>query len=77
MIKRLTEHTIYEVWNEYVAESCFVDHKPTKQELIEICEKEKWILVDVKYATNQYIKQYIFVEKIKRIYTTESQWKEL
>jgi len=35
-MKRITNHTIYEIWNEYTAESVFVDHKPSKEEVEEI-----------------------------------------
>lgn len=71
MIKRLTKHTIYEVWNEYVAESVFVDHKPTKEEIKEIFHKE-WDIDDIfenKDNLQRYIKQYIHIDKLKPIYT--------
>ena len=73
MIKRLTEHTIYEIWNELAADSCLVDHKPTKKELVEISKKEGWL--DLPYRSefyndvNQFVKDYISVTKVKRIYT--------
>ena len=38
-MKRTTNHNLYEVWCEYHAESVYVDHKPTKEELEEIRRK--------------------------------------
>lgn len=33
MLKRITNHQIYEVWSEWEAESVFVDHKPSRKEV--------------------------------------------
>lgn len=41
MLKRTTKHTIYEVWSEWAAESVYVDHKPTKEEVDQIW-KDNW-----------------------------------
>lgn len=41
-MKKITNHTIYEVWNDYTCENVFVDHLPSKEELLEIRKKEKW-----------------------------------
>jgi hypothetical protein len=35
-MKKCKNHTIYEVWCEHAAESVFVDHKPTKEEVEEL-----------------------------------------
>ena len=40
MLKLSKRHTIYEVWCVWTAESVFIDHKPTKEELEEIYRKE-------------------------------------
>ena len=40
-MKLTTEHCIYEVWSEYHAESVYVDHKPTKEEVEEL-RKKNW-----------------------------------
>lgn len=40
-MKRTTKHTIYEVWCEYKAESVYIDHHPTLEE-IEKLRKRNW-----------------------------------
>jgi len=72
MVKRLTKHTIYEVWNEYVAESVFVDHKPSHEEVIDIVKKEKWLRNYFDESKlDWYIGQFIHVEKLEKIYTKQ------
>ena len=67
MIKILKNHNIYEVWNEWLATSVYFEgHKPTIQDLIEICKKEKW--GEDNYSLKEYIKSYIHVYKEKRVY---------
>lgn len=41
MLKQTKNHTLYEVWSEDAAESVYVDHKPTTEE-IEQLWKENW-----------------------------------
>lgn len=41
-MKKTTKLNIWEVWNEYIAEAVYVDHKPTKEEIEEIIKKEEW-----------------------------------
>ena len=41
MLKQTKEHTLYEVWSEWAAESVFVDHKPTEEEIVALWE-ENW-----------------------------------
>ena len=41
MLKRTTKHEFYEVWSEDAAESVFVDHKPTHEE-VTCLWKENW-----------------------------------
>lgn len=41
MLKRLKKHSLYEVWSEDAAESVYVDHKPTEDEIDELWE-ENW-----------------------------------
>lgn len=41
-MRKSTRLDFWEVWNEWKAESVFVDHKPTKEEIAEIARKEKW-----------------------------------
>lgn len=41
MLKRTTDHTIYEVYCEDAAECVFVDHKPTRKEICQIRD-ENW-----------------------------------
>ena len=73
IIKRAKNHTFYEVWNEWAAESVFFDHKPTKKELVELLEHEQW---DdqwlVRYSTkgkDAFMKEMLHVEKFKKLYT--------
>ena len=41
-MKKSTKLGIWEVWNEGVAESVYVAHKPTDDDIREIIKKEKW-----------------------------------
>lgn len=41
MLKQTKNHTLYEVWSEDAAESVYVDHKPTTEE-IEQLWTENW-----------------------------------
>ena len=41
-MKKTKKLGIWEVWNEYVAESVYIDHKPTEADIIEILEFEEW-----------------------------------
>lgn len=73
-MKKNTKIELWEVWNEYVAESVFVDHKPTEEELKEIIENEQWLdedwLRNDKCAMDRLIREYIRVEKMK-VYTNK------
>ena len=72
MVKRLTKHTIYEVWNEYVAESVFVDHKPSYEEVKDIVQKEKWLRNYFDESKlDWYTSQFVHVEKLEKIYTKQ------
>ena len=67
MLKLSNNHTIYEVWCEWTAESVFVDHKPTKEELEEIRKKE-WP------GTDQFSMPLIVVaSKLQHFYTKTQQ----
>jgi hypothetical protein len=39
MLKRITDHQIYEVWSEWAAESVYVDHKPSQKEVYYLWKK--------------------------------------
>ena len=67
MIKLSNKHTVYEVWNELLGESVYVDHKPTKEELKEI-RKEEWPGTDRR---NMPFKLKVF--KMRHFYITDSQ----
>jgi len=72
MVKRLTKHTIYEIWNEYLAESVFIDHKPTKAEIEAVCESEDWERSSHTGLDGEaFVHRYIHVEKLKKLYTSE------
>lgn len=62
-MKLLTKHTLYEIYNEFKTYSVFVDHKPTKEEVEEICKKEEW--VDAFDGDSDKVE----IKKIKYIYT--------
>lgn len=36
MLKQIKNHTLYEVRCEYVSESVYVDHKPTRKEICQL-----------------------------------------
>jgi hypothetical protein len=63
-------HTVYEIWNEYCAESVFVDfgRKPTKSEIREICKEQQWFDFGYPQFLDVHIEKYILVEKLKRFY---------
>ena len=63
MLKLSRNHKIYEVWCEWTAESVFIDHKPSKEELEEIRKKE-WP------GTDQWDRPYkLKVYKLNHFYT--------
>lgn len=71
MVKR-TKNTIYEIWNEDVADSAFFQSasgkRPTKQDIIDICLSEKWSF-GFEGPISDYIKAYIHVSKLQKFYT--------
>jgi hypothetical protein len=75
MIKKLTKHTIYEVYNEWAAESVFVDHDPSDEE-VEFLVKKKWGDVHryckEEVPLQQFIRDYIHVSKLRDLYTDDN-----
>jgi len=72
MLKKLKHHTIYEVWNEWAAESVFVDHKPTKKELWELVLNTtiSWSTAFARCeSVDDFISKYIHVKRETQIYT--------
>ena len=72
MLNLLRKHKVYEVWNEWAAESAFIDHKPVKVEVMELVEKNHWYPGEWrKDATSRvaFIKRYIHVKRLKPFYT--------
>ncbi len=71
MLKLLRKHEIYEVWNDWSAESIFIDHKPTQAELMELVKKKRWYneLLNVEKRPT-FIKNYIHVLRLRPLYTT-------
>ena len=62
-IKLSTDHDIWEVWCEHMAEAVYVDHKPNKEELEEI-RKKNWP------GTDQWDMPYTLqIFKLKPFYT--------
>ncbi len=74
IIKKLNnrDHDLYEICNEYNAESVFFSGKPTKEELVEVCKKEWWPLTEFGFCVStpkEYIKKWIVVEPLHHVYT--------
>ena len=71
MLKLTKNHTIYEVYNEWAAESVYIDHRPTKAEL-EFLIKKEWgtcfVGDGITLALPEFIKKYVFVEKERHMY---------
>lgn len=79
MLKLTKTHTFYEVWNEWAAESVYVDHKPTKAEVEFIVKKEWWADIfrgrgEVMSLTD-YIQMYVIVKKEAHVYTATAKAK--
>jgi hypothetical protein len=79
MLKRTNNHTLYEVWNEWAAESVYVDHKPTKAE-IQFLVSKVWGTI---YRGNgkvlslpEFIRQFVIVEKERHVYTATAKAKQ-
>lgn len=69
---KFRDHGIYEIWNEYAAESVyFCSDKPTIEELVEICKREWWPMVkgDGYISTpEEYVEKWIHVEHLQHVY---------
>jgi hypothetical protein len=65
------DHELYEIWNEYTAESVFFSGKPTKEELVEICEQEWSPMTEfgICASPEEYIKKWIHVEPLHPVYS--------
>ena len=74
MLKLSKNHEVYEVWNEWVAESVFVDHKPTKDEveqLVNLNWPDSWKMASKRVTgISDFIKRFIHVERLDRFYVT-------
>ena len=73
-MKLLKKHTIYEIYNEWMAECIYVDQKPTKKELEHIVE-DYWGSELIRSIPN-FISLYIDVSKMDNLYTLKSDEKE-
>ena len=78
MLKLTKTHTLYEVWNEWAAESVFVDHKPTKDEVAFLVRKA-WGTVfrgnGNVLSLPEFIEKHVIVEKERHVYTTTAKAK--
>jgi len=73
MLKLSKNHKIYEVWNEWAAESVFVDHKPSIVEVEELTKLNEWYPSNTKYMTcKEFIKKFVLVEQLQRFYVTDT-----
>lgn len=71
MLKLSKKHEVYEVWNEWAAESVFVDHKPNADEIKELVKKNNWnIIGHTGLCITLFIRKYIHVERLQHFYTT-------
>lgn len=68
MLKLTKNHTIFEVYNDWGAESVYIDHRPTWDELVWLVKANDW-LPGTNLDIDQFIKKYIFVEKERHLYT--------
>ena len=67
MLKLTKSHTIYEVFNQYAAESVYIDHRPTWEEMVWLVEFNDWL--PSKWEVAKFIREYIFVEKEQHMFT--------
>ena len=67
-LTKKARHNIYEIWNEFSAESVYFLGKPTAGEVREIVKKE-WF-GEYDSDLDGYIKQYIHVDKLPHLYET-------
>lgn len=71
MLKLSKKHNVYEVWNEWAAESVFVDHKPSVEEIVELVKKNDWYRVTPDTQDEAgFIRKWIHVERLQHFYTT-------
>lgn len=59
-MKKLKKHTLYEVYNEWKADSVLIDHKPTEEDIQDLIKSQGW-----SYEQRSYIS----VGKVNKIYT--------
>lgn len=70
MLKQTKKHTVYEVWNEWVAESVFIDHKPTKAEVRELFDLN-WEVNKDTDNVGRFIKKFVHVYLLEHFYITD------
>ena len=71
MLKLSKKHEVYEVWNEWAAESVFVDHKPNPEEIKELVKKNDWYTVTADcYDVEEFIRKWVHIERLQHFYTT-------
>ncbi len=64
------DHKVYEIWNQFTAESVFFNGKPTKAEILEICKREWPPMMDFNYSTpEEYVDLWITVEPLRHFYS--------
>ncbi len=69
MLKLSKNHTIYEVWNEWASESVFINHRPSKNEVLQLIFVKKWTTTFSNCSTiEKFIKKYIHIEKLQDYY---------
>lgn len=68
VVKRVENPELWEVWNEFKAESVYTRFEPSKEDLQEICNVEGWeeelryihVFRDTHlYTKNEYLESYI------------------
>ena len=65
-MKKSNKLGIWKVWNEYITEreSVFIDHKPTKEEILEIFRLEGWGVASW-VDKDWFVETYIHIEPLK------------
>ena len=70
----MREHNIWEIWNEWTAESVYFVGKPTKDQILEIVVSEWGESVEWTPGTlDDYIRKNIHVDKLPHVFCTKKQ----
>ncbi len=77
VLLKKSDHQLYEIWNEYTAESVFFTSRPTWDELLEVVKREWWPMTEGGLCAStpeEYIKKWILVEPLRHVYASQFSW---